>query len=267
MRYIGKFLVFITSTLCKMVSFHIISDMHMEDGTKLENTLCSDLDGILLLAGDLARFQSTSLFIDTLRTICGKFRKVIYILGNHEYYCIRGKESMNSIFLSIKSLAKNIKNLIVLDNETYTIGSTIIFGSTFWSYASESWYNIPIYVGKKGMEKLITNHEYNELHFKSLTALEKVIKGAEKLNKKVVVVTHYPPTNKGTVDPMYQNCPNRLMYYSHNDHILENKVIIRWIFAHTGYNERYERTHGVYAKLLTNQAVEKEFRNPLILII
>ena len=251
-----------------MSSFHIISDIHMEDGSKLENILCPDPNGILLLAGDLARFQSTTLFIDTLRSICGKFSKVIYILGNHEYYCIRGKETMNSIFLAIKSLIKRIKNLIVLDNETYTIGNTIIFGSTFWSYsASESWQKIPMYVGKKGMERLITNHEYNELHFKSLMALEKVIKGAEELHKKVVVVTHYPPTNKGTVDPVYQDSPNRSMYYSHNDHILENKVIMRWVYGHSDWNQRYERTQGVYAKLLTNQAVTKDFRNPLILII
>ena len=86
-------------------------------------------------------------------------------------------------------------------------------------------------------------------------------------NKKVVVVTHYPPTNKGTIDPIYQNCPNRSMYYSHSDHILENKVIMNWIYGHSGYNLCHERREGAYAKLLTNQAVEKEFRNPLILII
>ncbi len=249
------------------MSFHIISDIHMENNASLDKVLCPDPNGTLLLAGDLARVESTSLFINTLRTCCGKFNKVIFVPGNHEYYCIRHKESMPNIFRSIKSLAKNLENLIVLDNEYYTIGNIIIYGSTFWSYASESWRQIPIYVGKKGKERLITNHEYNELHFKSLIALEKAIKVAEEQNKKMVVVTHYPPTAKGTMDPKYQNSSNKSMYYSHSDHILENKVIIKWIFGHSGTNSRYERREGVYEKLLTNQAVEKDFRNPLILII
>lgn len=251
-----------------MTSYHIISDIHAENNIPLEKVLCPDPNGVLILAGDLARMQSTVLFVDTLRIICNKFSKVIYILGNHEYYCIKGKESMQDIFLAIKTLSESIKNLIVLDNETYTIGDTIIFGSTFWSYsASESWRKIPMYVGDKGEERLITNHEYNELHFKSLMALEKAIQKAEEENKKMVVVTHYPPTNKGTIDPKYQNSSNKSMYYSHNDHILENKVIIRWVYGHSGWNARYERSQGVYAKLLTNQAVEKDFRNPLILVI
>ncbi len=139
------------SGVTTMSSLHIISDIHMEDGTQLEKVLCPDPNGVLILAGDLARAQNTSLLIDTLRTICGKFSKVIYILGNHEYYCIKGKESMQDIFRAIKTLTTVFKNLIVLDNETYTIGDTIIFGSTFWSYsASETWQKIPIYVGKKG---------------------------------------------------------------------------------------------------------------------
>ena len=250
-----------------MTSYHIISDIHMEDGTKLEKVLCPDPNGVLILAGDLARAQNTRLFVDTLRSICSKFSKVIYILGNHEYYCIKGKENMRDIFLVIKDLTKIIKNLIVLDNDTYTIGNTIIFGSTFWSYVSETWWKIPIYVGKKGEERLITKREYNELHLKSLIALERAIKEAEEQNKKMVVVTHYPPTNKGTVDPKYRDSHNKTMYYSHNDHLLENNVIIRWVFGHSGWNQKYERSQGVYAKLLTNQAVEKDFRNPLISVI
>ncbi len=251
-----------------MTSFHIISDIHIENNIPLEKVLCPDPNGVLILAGDLARAQNTRLFVDTLCVICGKFSKVIYILGNHEYYCIKGKENMNTILESIKYLTKEVKNLIVLDNDTYTIGNTIIFGSTFWSYsASETWQKIPIYVGKKGNERLITNHEYNDLHFKSLMALEKAIQRAEVENKKMVVVTHYPPTNKGTVDPVYQNSPNRSMYYSHSDHILDNKVITRWIYGHSDYNLRYERTQGVYAKLLTNQAVTKDCRNPLVPVI
>jgi predicted phosphohydrolase len=252
-----------------MVSLHIISDIHVEDGTKLEKVLCPDSKGILVLAGDLTRVATGScLFVHALADICSKYHKVIFIPGNHEYYCIKGKTPMSNILKSVRSMTKNLKNLIVLDNETYTIGNTIIFGSTFWSYSTtETWQKIPMYVGKKGNEQLITNHEYNELHLKSLIALERAIKEAEQQDKKIVVVTHYPPTNKGAVDPKYQDSPNQSMYYSHNDHILENKVIIRWVFGHSDWNQRYERTQGVYAKLLTNQAVTKDFMNPLILII
>jgi len=251
-----------------MTSLHIVSDIHVEDGTKIQTVICPDPDGILILAGDLTRvFSGTSLFVDSLMDICSKFNKVIFIPGNHEYYCIRGKESMGNIFLTIKSLTRSIKNLIVLDNESYTIGDTVIFGSTFWSYTPEFWRKIPIYVGMKGDERLITNREYNELHLKSLIALEKAIKYTEEQNKKMVVVTHYPPSDRGTVDPKYKDSPDRMMYYSHNDHILENKVILRWIFGHTGYNTNYERREGIHKKLLTNQAIEKEFRNPLIMII
>jgi predicted phosphohydrolase len=241
----------------------------MEDGTKIKDVICPDPSGILILAGDLTRvFSGTSLFVDSLKEICSKFNKVIFVPGNHEYYCIRGKESMESILLFIRSLTNSIKNLIVLDNESYTIGDTIIFGSTFWSYTStDAWHKIPIYVGNKGSERLITNHEYNELHFRSLLALEKTIKCAEEQNKKMVVVTHYPPTIKGTVDPKYHDNSTRSMYYSHSDHILENNVIMRWIYGHTDYNGRYEKREGVYKKLMTNQAVTKDFRNPLILII
>nr|QBK85649.1 MAG: calcineurin-like phosphoesterase [Marseillevirus LCMAC101] len=235
-----------------MVRLQIISDIHMENGTKLDEIIYPDPEGILIVAGDVARVENYNLYESTLKYLCSKFEKVILVPGNHEYYCIgENIKTMDLIMTTLHTFASQLGNLIVLDNDGHTVGDTIIYGSTFWSYCpSHLFPQTPIYMGPMIRKRLMTSHDFNRLHFQALIQLENMIELAEERKKKLIVVTHYAPTFNGTLHPKYAKSPNKQRYCSQNDYLLSNKVIKNWIYGHTDFN-------GNTGKLLTNQVVSK----------
>lgn len=100
----------------------IISDLHLEHG---EPFVVKKIDGVeyLILAGDIGSFKSHLPFI---KDACTKY-KVIYILGNHEFYGYSLKE-VRDFWKSVQ-----LENFYFLDNSSVVIDGIRFIGTTLWT--------------------------------------------------------------------------------------------------------------------------------------
>lgn len=126
-----------TTTDQKGFRFRLISDVHLEFAldpmNQIKNILPEkedDKEVFLFVCGDLYNHGSTGEtgFI-ALEEWSKRFKYVIYIAGNHEYYGGTYQHINERIAYEIK----HIKNVIFLNNNSFTIDNVSIFGSTFWT--------------------------------------------------------------------------------------------------------------------------------------
>jgi len=239
------------------MKFQIVSDLHIEGRYREKRPLLEVIkpsSPYLIVDGDLGRLENFELYFETVKILCGAFEKVILIPGNHEYYATKTPVTMENFEKRLYSLQEKFMNLIVLINSTVEIDGVIIFGSTFWSYCPRQYYPSPNLFTKsfECNAKLVklTCAQYNKMHLRAVECLENAIEFAQNSGKSLLVVTHYPPTFKGTLAQKHAKNgvkdPKNYLYCSNNDAILENDTIIAWVYGHTGHN-------GCYGKLVTNQ--------------
>jgi predicted phosphodiesterase len=100
----------------------IISDLHLEWCNKF---VIEKLYGVefLILAGDIGSFKSHLPFIKD----CAKKYKVLYVLGNHEFYGHTLKE-VRDFWASVE-----LENFYFLDNSSVVIDGFEFIGSTLWT--------------------------------------------------------------------------------------------------------------------------------------
>lgn len=117
--------------------YRLVSDVHLEfarDPMKIIHGLLrpldTDSDTYLFVCGDLYphKTRDETGFI-ALEEWSKRFKYVIYVCGNHEYY----GGVIEDINERIKYEVKHLKNVIFLNNNSFTIDDVSIFGSTFWS--------------------------------------------------------------------------------------------------------------------------------------
>lgn len=113
--------MFTLKSLSNSVKALVMSDLHLEHGTKIEIPL---IEGVkfLILAGDIGSNQSHLEFIKD----CASKYTVIYILGNHEFYGFTLKE-VRDFWSSVE-----IENFHFLDNSSVVIDDIEFIGSTLW---------------------------------------------------------------------------------------------------------------------------------------
>jgi predicted phosphodiesterase len=117
----------------------IVSDLHTEfyNFNKFKKTLqtylpCDDRDkdSILILAGDCGVFsQYPSTIKPLLNLLSSRFRHILYVYGNHEFYGGANWVTYRD-FWRDKSIPVN---LTVLDNDYKIIDDTVFIGSTLWT--------------------------------------------------------------------------------------------------------------------------------------
>ncbi len=70
-----------------MMRFQYVSDLHLEVGQQYSSYQIPPCAPYLILAGDISRivpdYDDLSIF---LAIQCQNFEKVLYVLGNHEFY-------------------------------------------------------------------------------------------------------------------------------------------------------------------------------------
>ena len=221
------------------MEFQIISDIHLEcyDECPPMNQFITPSAKNLILAGDICYAKNKNL-LPFFSELSNNFDNIIYILGNHEYYCIREElpvESFDSIEYFLRDRLKHLKNVIILNKNSIVLNGVAIIGTTLWSYSKLTKSR------KKYIKKLpngwITykNHlnpnweMINEFHIKQKLWLENEIDIYH--NKyPIVVVTHYLPTIK-CVDKKYLGDEDNDQFCSDCEYMV--KISTVWISGHT----------------------------------
>lgn len=108
------------------MKIQILSDLHFDfhrDGGKSfieEIPMAADT---LVLAGDLAESHN---LIQKLELVCSKWKRVIFVAGNHDYY-------NTSLTAGTKMIKKNKpSNCLFLNNERKEIDGVGFYGGTMW---------------------------------------------------------------------------------------------------------------------------------------
>ena len=246
-------------------TFQIFSDLHQEFITNFFK-LPPKAD-YLFLAGDIHKIYRNNfdMFFDY---ISKNWKHVFYIPGNHEYY-----NNYNDIFYLKSEYEKYFKkynNIHFLDDGYYTLDlnyenkKIVILGSTLWSCVSDinginDFKNIRQSDSKNNVflkenNNLITKETFNDLHNNSVEFINKHLNIFD--NEKIIVVTHFPPTQKNTSSSKYINEKQHIKdYFASNIlHNYSNKKdkILCWIHGHTHHsNDFIDDDTGI--RVLSNQ--------------
>lgn len=111
------------------MNLRILSDLHFEfhadAGRGFVRTLEVADDEVLVLAGDIA---TAKLLPDSLDRLCQRFRHVVFVAGNHEYY---GRSPAEVHDILAACVSRNV-NLHWLESSSATIDGQRFLGATLW---------------------------------------------------------------------------------------------------------------------------------------
>lgn len=119
----------------------LASDLHLEfGGIELKNTESAD---VLILAGDICVARDLELadknlyaenkraqrYLDFFEDVAGKFKDVIYVMGNHEHY----NGDFKYTYGILKRKLAHLPNVHVLDKETFVYDDVTFICGTLWT--------------------------------------------------------------------------------------------------------------------------------------
>lgn len=226
-----------------------ISDLHCEftDGN-MDVVVPPKLD-VLVLAGDIHnRPKGTRLAIKQLRDKTDA--KILYVLGNHEYY--------NQIFPSVRkqynNQVKKLNQVWLLECDERIIDGVRFLGTTLWSDLSNphdaaavmrSMNDCRIVFTSKG--KLFLPSDITDEWKRCYKWLEKKLHS--KFDGPTVVITHHSPSPI-TCAPCYQNSSIKAGFHSNTSDLVINYGPDVWIYGHDHMNSNHRLGK---TKLISNQ--------------
>ena len=228
------------------MEIQIASDLHLEYYNETNPHLIEPTAPILILAGDIGNLYKHLQLKDFLEKICPKFKAVLYVPGNHEYYTMRDIEPLPFYKLDfrLREIENSIDNLYVLRQTCLKINGIYFIGCTLWSYFIPP--RLPPFIIRiKGFNK----KKYNELHYRDVAYIKKMIFYCKKNNAPLVVITHHLPTY--SVANKKGNDRFRSLYFSNLDYLLKKENIHTWICGHLHTNFDIITPQGT--RLVSNQ--------------
>lgn len=117
------------------MKIQIVSDLHLEflslnQVEEVAYKISNSPTETLILAGDICSFKRPSIYnlYSFLDVIQERYKNIVYVLGNHEYYGCSALEVANLI----GALNYSRPNLEVLENNYLTIDDVTFYGTTLW---------------------------------------------------------------------------------------------------------------------------------------
>ena len=199
-----------------MLKLQIISDTHLE--FRGNPNFFKPRAPILCLLGDICACGTPDdfkVFIKFLKVIAPKFKKIIHVAGNHEYYAggVHGKKLENTyegINAKLRSLKKFFPNYIFMTNNVHKIkvGRSIVYiiGTTLWSYIPPNKKKITSSL-MNDYKMLFRTHgnqsrRWNvddtiKFHTNAVNLIKRTKKLAKKTGAKCILLTHHKPVMDG----------------------------------------------------------------------
>lgn len=224
------------------------SDLHLSFG-KLDKTF-PEAD-VLVLAGDIDEINNITQDTKFFKEVSEKYKHVIYVLGNHEFYNNDIYEGVGELKIKLE----HYENIHILDREFISIEGVKFLGATLWTDMNKFCYQT-MSVVKRGMNdfRLITDHsvplapyQYGTPKFLPESAyllhqktLDFFAKECTNTKDKVVVVSHHAPSYQ-SVPAMYKE--DHYMnggYASNLEGFIEQYQPVLWVHGHMHTPTEYE---------------------------
>lgn len=209
-----------------MPTIRVMSDLHLEFHPDKGQSFIQHQDptgvDVLVLAGDIAIAEYLP---NVLRHFCAKFRNVVFVAGNHEFY----GSSLPEVRQLLSDLSEKYPSLHWLDNRMVEIENVKFAGTTMW-YGDDPLNDLFV----DGMNDFTMirpeNISYTDTDVQKFALLRAVTEEnrqakeflASVMSQADVVVTHHAPTTesltpsrRGSVLDRFYYCDmSRTMLYS-----------------------------------------------------
>ena len=265
------------------MKLRIMSDLHGEFSIFDVPVMEDEDKQILILAGDIGVAQNgqrQNTIIEFLEEMSKRFHKVIYVLGNHEYYNSDYTKVLPKLYEEIDHLS----NVVILHDSFVRINDTIFVGSTLWTDLMDG-DKLIMSEAKRCMNDyfLIKDNRTGYRRLEPKTTVEEHQKSKEYIfhiasenrDTKVVVISHHAPSY-GSVAIQYRSSSfDNIMnynFFSDLDDLIEmndNIVLYTHGHTHTSFDYNIGKTRVIcnprgYSKYQDKQ--ENAFFNPKLVI-
>jgi Icc-related predicted phosphoesterase len=194
-------------------------DFHLDGGEEFIRTLDIPDCDLFVIAGDFAQINFYN-YEESLVKLCKKAPKVLYVLGNHEYYG-------SSFYGKTKKIAKKIPNLMVASKaEEFVINGVKFLAATAWfpDMCDHIFYkgllNDFNYIDKIEPEIYKRNREFDiKLH------------GIK--DEPCIVVTHHMPSYRSINPRFVGSAINRFFVAGEFSSLIETSQIKCWFHGHS----------------------------------
>lgn len=226
----------------------VVSDLHIcfMNQTKKISTMIipkqeDDSETVLVIAGDFGKFSQETMYVQTLNHLANRFRDIIIVAGNHEFYGYNDFPNIPTTLL--KKLASNVhfldKTVKVIDDVAF-LGCSLFtdmnnsnpidiqsvrFGMNDFNYIKKV--NLDINPYGNSMNKVIEPEDY----ITEFNKCKEFIFTECKFYTNPVVVTHFIPTYE-TISFMYRTSRTNAGYCSSLENEILDSNIKYWCCGH-----------------------------------
>ena len=204
----------------------IISDIHMEFDEP--NSFDFGTGDVLVMAGDIAPICDYDLHRDTYNRIADSYKKVFYVIGNHEYY---GGDFKNSFYELKAQLPSNIR---LLHNSSEYYDGIHFVGGTLWTDQNNKNFDDMLLSQQCMNDYNLIQNGFNKLNV--LETVEENLLTVDWFEKclptlkqgDVFMITHHPPSQQ-SVKGRYTE--NRGAYGNSLESFIKKHSNVKW-WAH-----------------------------------
>ena len=240
----------------RQITIQVFSDLHLNLLNK-KDTIPPIVPEAkyLFLAGNICTLGHRTFF--PFLDYCSQgWEKTFIVPGNQDFYSLKKNHGTLDFEYNLK-IGERYKNVFYLNNSTASLNDTIdVYGSTLWSKPLFSRYeakyftdflNIQQFSEKKKQNTLIDYPFVQNLSNKDADYLvESINNNTNNTNKKTIILTHFPPTQEGTI-------PHSKVLHEDFGNILDKVNLCNvplWISGHT--HRSYDITRHS-TRLISNQ--------------
>lgn len=230
-----------------LIQIRIYSDLHFDqvDQSLMDNFINSISalpteilkNTIIIIAGDLCDGYN-QFYLSKLTEISRYVYRLIYILGNHEYFSGTLSAQQGDPYIQKFRDFFRKTNVLFLHNELTEFRSFVIIGSPLFSTLDVS-EQFSLYSEVSDFKKIkdidgwdLTISRINEINKSFKKQLINFITAEKK--KSIIVVTHFSPSVK-TMEPKFKDSKINSYYMNNDDALntaLDQKNLLYWFFGH-----------------------------------
>jgi predicted phosphodiesterase len=207
------------------MKLQIMSDLHFEMHADGGAELIRELDptgvDVLVLAGDITMARDYSNLESVFKPLARKYRHILYVPGNHEYY----KSSPKEVARNLAKLTKEFPEVAIPENDTLVIAGQRFIAGTMWFRPNPT--AEPV---KRFMHDFSLIQDFEPWVYEQNAAFEKALITHVKADD--VVVTHHLPAFDSVPARFARSAINAFFVCDMAAHLRERQPKL-WIHGHS----------------------------------
>ncbi len=165
-----------------------MSDLHLEFHTEVPKLVRTA--PVLILAGDIG-FVHDIVFRDFIVYCSDTWESVVFVPGNHEFYA--RTHTYAQLDYEYDLFFGLFDNVVYLNNKFAVVNGVYVYGAVMWS---------PVDPWADAVPRKFVGLDVGAVSFEHLRGVERFMR--QFATDRKLVVTHFPMTRQGTMDPKYE---------------------------------------------------------------